>query len=180
VIERIVSGGQAGVDRAALDFAIAHNIPHGGWCPHGRWAEDGPIPELYQLKETPDSDPAQRTEWNVRDSDATVVLSIWPELSGGSKQTVEFALRQGKPCIHLCRRREGEKAAAKLAAFLKEHDVKTLNVAGPRQSEETEAGSLTRQVLEAVLLRPPAKHPNHGQTQSSRAKKKLQRHSEMC
>jgi hypothetical protein len=160
VIERIVSGGQAGVDRAALDFAITHNIPHGGWCPHGRWAEDGPIPELYRLQETPNSDPAQRTEWNVRDSDATVVVSIGPVLNGGSKQTVEFALRQGKPCLHVSRQRDGENAAAKLAAFLNKHGVRTLNVAGPRQSEDLEAGSFTRQILEAVFACEYARHEN--------------------
>jgi len=153
MIERIISGGQSGVDRAALDFAIACKIPHGGWCPRGRWAEDGPVPESYRLKETPDSAPAQRTEWNVRDSDATLVLSIGPTLSGGSKQTVEFALRHGKPCLHLSRRRDGKQAAAKLAAFLNEHGVKTLNVAGPRKSQEPEAEGFVRVVLEAVLVR---------------------------
>ncbi len=63
---KIVSGGQTGADRAALDFAIAHGIPQGGWCPKGRKAEDGPIPDRYQLKETPSDNYAQRTEWNVR------------------------------------------------------------------------------------------------------------------
>jgi len=87
LIIKIVSGGQTGADRAALDFAIEHGIPHGGWCPKGRQAEDGPIDGRYQLKETPTSDYAQRTEWNVRDSDATVLFSLAPELTGGSKKT---------------------------------------------------------------------------------------------
>jgi predicted Rossmann-fold nucleotide-binding protein len=72
----IISGGQTGADRAALDFAIEHGIPHGGWCPRGRIAEDGPIPLCYSLRETPSRRYAQRTEWNVRDSHATVVFTI--------------------------------------------------------------------------------------------------------
>ena len=70
----IVSGGQTGVDRAALDAALALGMRCGGWCPAGRWAEDGPIDPRYPLRETPSGDPAQRTEWNVRDSDATLIL----------------------------------------------------------------------------------------------------------
>src|SRR5262245_48879825 len=75
-IARIVSGAQTGADRAALDFAIKHDIRHGGWCPKGRRAEDGQIPERYALEETPSTNYLQRTEWNVRDSDATVIISV--------------------------------------------------------------------------------------------------------
>ena len=74
-IERIISGGQIGVDRAALDWAIAHNIQHGGWCPTGRRAEDGIIPERYRLREAPGRNYQQRTKWNVRDSDATLIVT---------------------------------------------------------------------------------------------------------
>lgn len=80
---KILSGGQTGTDRAALDWAIAHGIPHGGWCPKGRKAEDGPIDGRYQLQETPSSSYVERTEWNVRDSDGTVVFSIAAVLTGG-------------------------------------------------------------------------------------------------
>jgi hypothetical protein len=75
---KIVSGGQTGADRAALDWALAHNVPCGGWCPKGRKSEDGPIDPKYLLKETPLAAYLQRTEWNVRDSDATVLFSIAP------------------------------------------------------------------------------------------------------
>jgi len=75
-IEKIVSGGQTGADRAALDWAITHGIPHGGWCPKGRRAEDGPMDGRYQLQKTPTANYVQRTEWNARDSDDTVVFSI--------------------------------------------------------------------------------------------------------
>src|SRR5687767_3104152 len=102
-IKKIVSGGQTGADRAALDFAIAHRLPHGGWCPAGRTAEDGVIDWRYRLKETPSPTYTQRTEWNVRDSDATVVFSIASSLVGGSQLTCEFATRHGRPCIHISR-----------------------------------------------------------------------------
>src|SRR6478735_3602017 len=93
-MERVVSGGQTGADRAALDWAIAKGIPHGGWCPKGRKAEDGPIDNGYRLQETPSANYVQRTEWNVRDSDSTVIFSIGETLTGGSKKTVDLAGRQ--------------------------------------------------------------------------------------
>jgi len=104
---RIVSGGQTGADRAALDFAIAHGLPHGGWCPQGRKAEDGPIDARYQLQETPSENYSQRTEWNVRDSDGTVVFSLAPALTGGSKKTVDLAGKHHKPCLHLSAQSDG-------------------------------------------------------------------------
>ena len=141
MIEKIISGGQTGADRAALDFAIERGIPHGGWCPRGRIAEDGILDPRYRLTETPGSDTAQRTEWNVRDSDGTVVFSIATALVGGSKQTVEFAIQHARPCLHLSRERDGDAAARKLSDFIAMHRIKILNVAGPRQSEESQAGS---------------------------------------
>ena len=74
MIEKIISGGQTGADRAALDWAIASGVPHGGWCPKGRKAEDGPIPSCYTLTESPSANYLQRTEWNARDADGTAVL----------------------------------------------------------------------------------------------------------
>ena len=149
---KIISGGQTGADRAALDFALAHGIPHGGWCPRGRWAEDGPIPARYQLEETPSDDPAQRTDWNVRDSDATVIFSIAPELSGGSLKSAEFARKYKKAWLHLSREREGSQAVARLLDFLKRHRPQVLNIAGPRQSSEAGVGAFTLRVLKQVLL----------------------------
>jgi hypothetical protein len=102
-IEKLISGAQSGADRAALDFAIDHRIPHGGWCPLGRKAEDGTIDPRYELQETPSSGYVQRTEWNVRDSDGTVVFSIAPVLTGVSKKTVELAHKHRKPVIHIAR-----------------------------------------------------------------------------
>lgn len=102
-VPNIVSGGQTGADRAALDWAIQNGIRHGGWCPKQRRSEDGPIEPKYQLKETPSTEYDQRTEWNARDSDGTVVFSVGETLTGGSKLTVEFAQKHGKPVLHLSR-----------------------------------------------------------------------------
>ena len=150
-IARIVSGGQTGADRAALDFAARHGIPRGCWCPQGRRAEDGPIASAYELRETPTPSCAERTEWNVRDADATVIFSIKPELTGGSRATVEFAERLGKPWLHLSRERDGARAGMRLSRFLRQHRVQVLNVAGPRASGEPEVGAFVAGVLERVV-----------------------------
>ena len=148
---KLVSGGQTGADRAALDFAIEHQIPHGGWCPAGRLAEDGSLPVRYQLTETPDGRHAQRTEWNVRDSDGTVVLSIVDTLTGGTSETVGFARAHGKPVLHLWR--NGGPAAPELAllGFIRDNGIKVLNVAGPRASQAPEVGAFVREVFERAL-----------------------------
>jgi hypothetical protein len=134
---KIVSGGQTGADRAALDFALEHGIRHGGWCPKGRGAEDGPIEPKYLLKDTPSPDSIQRTEWNARDSDGTVVFSIEEVLTGGCKETVEFAQKHGKPVLHLSRTGPAQPELA-LRRFIHDHDIKVLNVAGPKASKEPE------------------------------------------
>jgi Circularly permutated YpsA SLOG family len=143
----IVSGDQTGADRAALDWALKHNLPCGGWCPKGRKAEDGPIDPKYPLKETPSASYLQRTEWNVRDSDATVLFSIEPTLTGGSKRTVEFARKHGKPCAHLCAR--DKTAANALRVFVEKHGAKVLNVAGPRASKEPGVGEFVTRTFVA-------------------------------
>lgn len=131
----IISGGQTGADRAALDFAIKHGVPHGGWCPQGRKALDGPLDPKYKLKETPSDDYLERTEWNVRDSDATVVFTLSKTPSGGSKKTITLAKKHKKPCLHL--HRELLAVPDKLVAFLeKHHPIRRLNVAGSREAKE--------------------------------------------
>jgi hypothetical protein len=152
----IISGGQTGADRAALDFAIECGIAHGGWCPRGRLAEDGAIPSRYALRETPSRRYAERTEWNVRDSDATVVFTIAPIVSGGTSLTLACARRLGKPALHLSRdalaAQHGDSqstsaGASLLLALLDENNVRTLNVAGPRASQEPEIADFVRDVL---------------------------------
>ncbi len=152
-IGKIVSGGQTGADRAALDFALAKGIPHGGWCPLGRWAEDGPIAARYQLMETPAPDPVQRTEWNARDSDGTVLFSLAPTLSSGSQKTAELACWHRKPLLHVTAEQGDALAAEKLRQFLAQYRVQVLNVAGSRASEEPEIGAFVKRVLAAVTGR---------------------------
>ena len=153
LVQKIVSGGQTGADRAALDFAIANGIPHGGWCPAGRVAEDGSIDWRYRLKETPSQSYVQRTEWNVRDSDGTVVFSIASELVGGSRLTCEFASRYNKPCVHISQTGDGDAAPNKLRDFVQKHGIKILNIAGPRSSTEPAIVAFTKSVLQAVLTK---------------------------
>jgi hypothetical protein len=156
----IISGGQTGADRTALDFAIEFGIPHEGWCPRGRLAEDGPIAARYHLRETPARRYSQRTEWNVRDSDATVIFTIARKPVGGTRLTLQVAQRLQKHCLHLSRDEMKEsgsppnsvaESARRLAAFLNAHSVRRLNVAGPRASQEDAIGDYVKQVLQATM-----------------------------
>lgn len=126
----VVSGGQSGVDRAALDAALSLGLAAGGWCPRGRQAEDGTIAERYRLRETPLARVAQRTLWNVRDSDATLVLADGRP-RGGTLTTLRAAAGRRPLLVVAPRRRPGRRALA----FLVRHRVRRLNVAGPRESE---------------------------------------------
>lgn len=132
MVEAIISGGQTGVDRAALDAARKLGIPHAGWCPRGRRAEDGPIAPEYRLQETDSEDYQVRTEWNVRDSDATLVLNQG-RLEGGTAATVRFAHQYDRPCrvVDL----EHPAVPAAVRDWLNQHEIKRLNVAGPRESK---------------------------------------------
>ena len=140
-LRKIVSGGQTGVDRAALDWALARGVPCGGWCPLARWAEDGPIDAWYPLRETPDADPAQRTEWNVRDSDGTLIVTL--------------ARRMTKPLLHLAKADSPAAGQAEsLSQFIGQHEIRVLNVAGPRESGEPGVGEFAAVLLEAALGQP--------------------------
>lgn len=147
-IDRLISGAQTGADRAALDFAISRNLSHGGWCPRGRRAEDGRIPPHYQLMETPSKDYEQRTRWNVRDSDATLIISLSPELSGGSAYTQRCAEELNQPCLHV---HPSNDDPEQIKAFLERHRVKTLNIAGPRASTEPGIYAYVTEVLERLF-----------------------------
>jgi len=149
-VQRIISGGQTGADRAALDWAIENGVPHGGWSPKGRKAEDGPIDAKYDLQETPRADYLQRTEWNARDSDGTVIFSIATVLTGGSKKTVDLARKHRKPVLQLSRSAGSFAPEQELLRFLREHHIQVLNVAGPRASKEPEIESFVRAVLDKV------------------------------
>ena len=147
-VNKIISGGQTGADRAALDWAIAHNIPYGGWCPAGRIAEDGVIPAKYQLAEIPGGGGyRQRNKANVQDSDATLILTINPELSGGSKQTVSFAKHLRKPWLHVCPEMNWQDV---ITSWLASTQIEILNVAGPRSSKEHDIGVFVMKVFDAI------------------------------
>ncbi|MCX8107727.1 MAG: putative molybdenum carrier protein [Verrucomicrobiae bacterium] len=143
---KIISGGQTGADVAALDWAIEHCIPHGGWCPKGRKCEIGTIPGKYLLNETDTEDYAERTERNVVDSDGTVILTVRNVLEGGSRQTLEFAIKHNKPVLHL--HAAVPHPGKTLAAFIRKHQIRILNVAGPRESNEPTVGAFVRQTLD--------------------------------
>ena len=145
---RIVSGGQTGVDRAALDVALGLALPCGGWCPRGRRAEDGAIPPRYPLRETPSSDFEQRTEWNVRDSDATLVLTRGRP-AGGTALTIAIARRLGRPRLVVDLRRSPDAKA--VGDWIARERFGTLNVAGPRESQQPGVHDEARRFLEAAL-----------------------------
>jgi Circularly permutated YpsA SLOG family len=145
---KVVSGGQTGVDRAALDAARARGLPSGGWCPRGRKAEDGPIGVDYPLRETPSDDYPQRTEWNVRDSDGTLVLPRG-EPSPGTAFTIDVAKRLGRPLLVLDLDDEPDPAAAR--RWIADERIRVLNVAGPRESQSPGIGAAARAFLERLF-----------------------------
>ncbi|MBI2824072.1 MAG: putative molybdenum carrier protein [Planctomycetia bacterium] len=152
-IRRIISGGQTGADRAALDVAIELAIDHGGWVPAGRWAEDGPIARRYRVRETDSPSPAVRTECNVRDADATLLFSHGT-LSAGSALTLAIARQQGKPVLHVdLAELDDAKAAAHVSAWLATEGPKVLNVAGPRATSDPLIYDAVSRVLRRVLER---------------------------
>lgn len=152
LISKIVSGGQTGADRAALDWAIDHGVPHGGWCPKGRLAEDGPIPACYDLREMPSKDYLRRTEQNIIDSDGTVIFTCSAKLTGGSKRTAEFAVQHRKPWLHVRATEPMPVTVEAVRAFVDARRISVLNVAGSRGTKEPEVGAFVRKVLSGALL----------------------------
>jgi hypothetical protein len=133
LIKKIISGGQTGVDRAALDVARNLKISYGGWCPKDRWAEDAPISENYQnMIETPSSKPEQRTEWNARDSDGTLII-LKDVPIGGTQYTIEMAQKYNKPYLifDLSKNQKLEE----VIEWIKNNNIQKLNIAGPRESQ---------------------------------------------
>jgi hypothetical protein len=150
-IERIVSGGQTGVDRGALDAALALGIEHGGWCPRGRLAEDGPIPGRYQLIETESADYPARTERNVIDSDGTLIL-YRQRLGGGTELTRRMAARHGRPCCLVDLDQSLDLPAVR--QWLIDSGICVLNVAGPRESSSPGIAQATASFLQQLLADP--------------------------
>jgi len=151
MIQKIISGAQTGADRAALDAAIEIGIPHGGWVPKGRLAEDGIIPPCYDVSEMATESYAARTEQNIVDSDGTLIFSHGP-LSGGSALTQELAVMYGRPCLHVdLTQIPAFKAAAMITAWMTLHTVRILNVAGPRASNDASIYQKTKDILIAAF-----------------------------
>ena len=149
----ILSGGQTGADRAALDWAIRHRIVHSGWCPRGRAAVDGPIARRYQLRETESDGYRQRTKRNVQDSDATLILSTG-DMDGGTLQTVRFARAMGRPRLAIQLDEVTADAAAHgITGWLAAGQFATLNIAGPREEKRPGIYTLAMSVLERCLAR---------------------------
>ncbi|RUM35911.1 MAG: hypothetical protein DSY50_03640 [Desulfobulbus sp.] len=133
---RIISGGQTGADRAALDAARALGIPYGGWLPRGRRTEDGPLAGHYRLEEMASARYRDRTSKNIQESDGTLIVSFGP-LTGGSALTEALSIRHDRPCLHLdLDLITRDKAATAAKKWLREYSITTLNVAGPRASGE--------------------------------------------
>ena len=148
---KIISGGQTGVDRAALDAVLRHGIESGGWCPTGRLDEFGRIPDRYPVKELQNGGFTERTLQNVKDSDGTVI--IYPgKLSGGTEQTVHFCVEQRRPHELIdVSNLSIEKAAQLIADFVRKNNVAILNVAGPRASEWPEGYDYAYRTLDSFL-----------------------------
>ncbi len=146
--KRIVSGGQTGVDRAALDVAMELGITHGGWCPRGRLAEDGRIPAKYQLVETGSPQYSVRTERNVLDSDATLIL-YRGRPSGGTELTARLADRHGKPRRNVDLDKPPD--PDQVRRWLQEHKPGILNVAGPRECQNPGIAAQAAEYLRMVL-----------------------------
>ena len=158
MIAKIISGGQTGADRSALDFAIDNNIPHGGWIPKGRITEAGQLPDKYHLQEMATTSYDIRTEQNVIDSDGTVIVSHG-KLAGGSALTQTFAIKHHKPRLHLDMNKTTiTEAAGSLNNWIEKSKIKILNVAGPRASKDDKIYQVTKDILEAAFI----KDKDHG------------------
>jgi hypothetical protein len=145
---KIISGGQTGVDRGALDAAIGLDIAHGGWCPRGRLAEDGRIPDRYELQETDSPEYAVRTERNVLQGDATLILHRG-RLSGGTELTIRLAAQHDRP--HLLIDLDDPPPPQEVGRWLRAQGVEVLNVAGPRESQSPGIAAAAREFLTRVL-----------------------------
>jgi hypothetical protein len=151
MLRKIVSGGQTGVDRGALDASLEAGLNCGGWCPRGRKAEDGAIPARYPVVEMQSRAYRDRTKQNVADADGTLIV-FFGSLSGGTLETLRIAEALGKPVLTLdCSAKSLADAAVEAAAFVRLNAIETLNVAGPRESTQPGAAEHARQLVGAII-----------------------------
>jgi Circularly permutated YpsA SLOG family len=154
LLEKIISGGQTGVDRAALDAALRLGIPRGGWCPQGRKAEDGRIPDHYPLQEASSPDYPVRTRLNVEDSDGTLVITAGSP-KGGTALTLKLARKLHKPFLLVDLAGNPEPSEVRL--WVQKNHIHILNVAGPREGESAGIFEKALAFLQEVLNSPPEK-----------------------
>jgi hypothetical protein len=161
--KKIISGAQTGVDRAALDVAIAAGISHGGKIPKGRRAEDGTIDRTRypNLEELPEENPDRRTEANIHDSDATlVILDRPPDHSPGTLHTLQYARQQQKPLLIIdLSQTDHPTAVHQIQTFITENQITTLNIAGPRESQSAGIYQKAKTLLAAAFNLPRAARP---------------------
>ena len=151
VCQKIISGGQTGVDRGALDACLEHSFNCGGWCPKGRWAEDGVIDKRYPLSETEEKKYSARTIKNVEEADGTLIISP-KNISGGTLLTYQIAKKKNKPVLIISPDSKDDSLNTDtLIGWLAAHSIKTLNVAGPRESQWPGASSKSRQFIGKLL-----------------------------
>jgi hypothetical protein len=150
---KIISGGQTGVDRAALDVALRHGIAAGGWCPDARLAEDGAIPDKYPVRVLAGAGYRERTWQNVIDSDATVVV-YFGRPAGGTRDTIKFCMAANKPCMLIdAGKLKCEAAADNICRFIDETSASVINFAGPRASEAAAAYPYAKHLITQLLVR---------------------------
>ena len=151
MLKKIISGGQTGVDRGALDAALAAGFSCGGWCPQGKRAEDGKIPDRYPLEETRSAHYLDRTHRNVEDSDGTLIIARVP-LLGGTRATARFAEHIKKPSLVLDPdRHTTERMFETTLGWLSDHSIQTLNVAGPRASSGWGMQTVAEQLVAGLI-----------------------------
>ena len=152
-LKKVISGGQTGVDRGALTAALCLNFDCGGWCPPGKVAEDGVIPDAYPMSEMASGHYPERTLRNIIDSDATVIIHFGP-LEGGTQKTQRLCVQHAKPHLLIDGASTDDDAATYLVRnFVMEHSVGILNVAGPRQSKEIRAFDYAYDVFWTLIIR---------------------------
>jgi hypothetical protein len=155
MVKRIISGGQTGVDRAALDWAIEHGVQHGGYCPKDRRAEDGRIPPNYQLTELPGASYFDPTARNVIESDGTLLITAEASLRAGLALTAISCRQHVKPLLHI--NRSEPNVAGQLSTFIEKHQILVLNIAGPRASWASGIEGFVRSILDELLrICPPS------------------------